>query len=238
MNSKKPSTWITSSAAVSISSHLFKSTCFSEKFNNSTLITINTQLDGALQSFSHRFKELLSSTNTHMKDTLFKGKVMKIDYSDRYLRSPWTVLLMTELFRVFCDDHTVSITVNTTKNSRAAGPYKIFHDWECDTDIKNVTEQWVRYRTSINADVVVESEMYNLPHAREMIITWESGATTKLLFDQGVGPWKCSIGTYGVHNFNFSSVDHQISQLKEKFKDLHVRRDEPWATYIIIEHTP
>jgi DEAD/DEAH box helicase domain-containing protein len=240
MNAKEPSSWIVSDSVEIIQSYPLSIETITENKNASTLISIKKDLDGELKLFAKRARDLLVSTHTNFEKMLVHGSIRKITYSDRYLRSPWTVMLITEFMRVFCGGHIEQITWITTKNERSSNPYMIFHDWEHDTEIKDVAEQWIRYRipAATEVQVTVESEMYEVPHAREMRIVWESGAVTKLLFDQGAGPWKCSVGTsYQLKTFMFNQVDQQIKQMKEKFGTLRVQRDEPWETYITIDHT-
>lgn len=237
MKSEEPSTWITSLNVPRINTKPLEVEIVGDGYNENGLLSITSEFNGPLNELSSKFKKILVSTNSTIETLLRTEQILKIHYSDRYLRSPWNILLFTEIVRVFAPNSIQNIIIETTKNDRSYNPYLIFHDWEQASKIKDVSEKWIKERTGKEVSVFVESTQNKIPHSRVMSINWSSGITTKLIFDQGVGSWKCSSRNRYANKFDFGSVESQIKQLKEKYAELELYRFEQWATYLTIDHT-
>lgn len=237
IHSDTPSTWISSNSIEPISSKPIQIPSVTTKNASSFLISINSEFDGRFETFKERVENHLFSSYPVFKNSLACDVVRTIEYSDRYLRSPWVVMLISEFFRVFCSKETEKITLVTTLNGRERySPNKIFHDWMDKETTEKVSMEWINFRTGVPVKIQVENNLGEVAHAREMVLNWKSGARTILIFDQGAGPWKCNVKSYRYSDFNFYSIEDQFEQMKDKVKVLSVQRDEPWKTYITVDH--
>ena len=137
-------------------------------------------------------------------------------YSDRYLRSPLTILLLRELLGALAHYPgglvtSTHITIATSQLQRndTQEPRWLYHDWRDATDRQLVFKEVFE---TLGQFVFDEKRQEQLPHARELRLTWTDGKAWTLRLDQGVGYWRA----YNAREpFPFEqSVARQVGRLR------------------------
>ena len=159
-------------------------------------VEITRELDGRLSSFGERFWELLTDQIGAFKEKFSNGDTLVEEvYSDRYLYSPWTVLLLAEvthglkkrLDKKWQLREILVVTGNRATDGRARNR-GFFENWENHEIRTEVTKKFLVKR-GMNANVVALDNK-SLPHGRILELKWSSGEVTTIRLDQGVGYWR------------------------------------------------
>jgi DEAD/DEAH box helicase domain-containing protein len=111
----------------------------------------------------------------------------EIVYSDRYVFSPLSAILVAELVGAFASAAETRIVVRTRRASRsvhASPPWLVLHDWATQSDRMAVLRILLA-RISREARVTLDDAT---PRRRTLVLKTEEGAV-ELTFDQGVGAW-------------------------------------------------
>jgi DEAD/DEAH box helicase domain-containing protein len=97
-------------------------------------------------------------------------------YSDRYLRSPLTMLLIRELIGALADylgglvaNTRVAITTSALQRNDTQEPRWLYHDWRDATDRRQVCEKLF---DTLGQFIFDEKMHPQMPHARELRLTW------------------------------------------------------------------
>jgi len=137
-------------------------------------------------------------------------------YSDRYLRSPLTILLLRELLGALAHypgglvtSTRITIATSQLQRNDTQEPRWLYHDWRDATDRQQVFKEVFE---TLGQFVFDEKRQEQLPHARELQLTWTDGRVWTLRLDQGVGYWRA----YNAREpFPFEqSVERQVARLR------------------------
>lgn len=166
---------------------------------NTFMVSITNELDGPLQLFGERAWGVMSKQMPWLKKKLNATlPLVTIMYSDRYLRSPLTFLLLRELINSLSKysggtTNDTSISVFTSYLSRFdMSEAQFIHDNWRDRDVRrDIFESALKPRCKLN---FIESPNNELPHAREFHLVWQDGAGCTIRLDQGIGYWKTGNG--------------------------------------------
>jgi DEAD/DEAH box helicase domain-containing protein len=117
-----------------------------------------------------------------------------VHYSDRYLRSPLTVLLIRELLGALADypgglvaGTRLAITTSQLQRNDTQESRWLHHDWRDATDRRQVSE---KIFDSLGQFILYEKVYTQMAHARELRLSWSDGSVWTLRLDQGVGYWR------------------------------------------------
>jgi hypothetical protein len=139
---------------------------------------------------------------------LSNGGLKEIVYTDRYVFSPLSALLVAELVGAFTRRVPPSILVRTRKASKsvhATPPWQVQHDWTTQSHRVAVMHKLLT-RFSEKARVDLDE---GTPHRRTLVLKSLTG-TVELTLDQGVGSWQ----TADRYRFDFGrSPDEQAQAL-------------------------
>jgi DEAD/DEAH box helicase domain-containing protein len=152
----------------------------------SHLVWVKTELDGPASEFGRRFCALVSREAPSLARRLEADAVTNIVYTDRYLSSPLAVRLLAEVVAEM-PGRIVGAQVRIQTASRGSGrnPGRtIFHSFEADGLRRAVIADVLG-----TTDVTIQSR-HQMPHARSLELRLNSGATMRLLLDQGFGAWR------------------------------------------------
>ncbi len=150
------------------------------------LIEIGNELDGAVKGFGARLKSLIARHSSDFAHVL-GGRPLSLQYSDRYLFSPLTVRLVSELVDGF-DMRNGEVTV-TTLGARTTGQARdarlIQSDWSDLGDRATLMRQLLA-EVAPNSTVQL---VHRMGHRRRLDFATDRGSIT-IFFDQGVGSWR------------------------------------------------
>jgi len=163
---------------------------------NTISLSITTELNVALRAFGDKAWELILDKAPELASSIRgQQKLVQVTYSDRYIRSPDTVIFLRivllalkklvgefdvdELFHI----HTCPVDLRNVNLPRFSE-----HDWKDAQDRKDVIERL--FRAGYGSFVFAELQAHDLPHARVLSLKWDDGTLWDIRFDQGFGYWK------------------------------------------------
>lgn len=157
------------------------------------------ELDGPVNEFGGKFWNILLGEHSGL-EVLLNGtsaKVESIEYSDRYLYSPLTIILLNSLlsalkqFRALKDDD-IKLKIRTTvKKDNNKGPYNlVFSDWE-DPARRNAVLSVLLEKAGYYDVLIVDKATY-INHDRYIRFRFKDKTEVTIRFDQGMGYWKVS----------------------------------------------
>jgi hypothetical protein len=152
------------------------------------IVEIAGNADGPASGFGQRLRLALEAQAGDLLRDLFDGGLKEIIYTDRYVFSPLSALLVADLVGAFARRVRPSILVRTrtaSKSVHATPPWRVQHDWTTQSDRVAVLHKLL-IRFSERARVDLDDAT---PHRRTLVLKSEIGSI-ELTFDQGVGPWQ------------------------------------------------
>lgn len=182
-----------------------------------TELTITNQFDGASLTFGKRVWNWICETVPDLAKRLdTPSTLIEVRYSDRYLRSPLTLLLLHSLLRGLANytgglAGTTKVGILTSKLGNYGNSYQrlFYHDWQDEEDRRQVAEHW--FKSGFPNSRWLLHEHKELPHARELELIWADSKWVVRL-DQGVGYW--AIQRYVRSDFPFDrDVGQQVESL-------------------------
>jgi len=197
---------------------------------------IKNEFDGPIILFGQRAWEHIFSLVPDLKRQLKNNQPLEIlSYSDRYLRSPLVLRLLMEFLRPLTKfpggiDHQTRISIQTSQIFPHTQRYGrlVFHDW-CNAERGDVLKNILTFKSPPN---VIEKKNHEMPHARELNLTWQNGKIYKLRFDQGMGYWHLDRRSDASFPFD-KPADLQLQQLIGLSVDIQAcSQDYPTHWYI------
>ncbi len=198
-------------------------------------LEVDALLNGSLNHFGGAFWTLLLEHDEGLRKLLSEEQLMSISYSDRYIQTPASMLLIAEIINALCKykSEISSITINTLYQEKERMGKCLHHDWQDKDEFVEGYKKWLEYLSSTDTTVVCHMNRRDIPHRRQLILAFSSGRKVSLKFDQGVGYWQLyepnSHYSTVLHNFN-SDIDIQLGSLQKLQKSLSVRNSEDWST--------
>lgn len=190
------------------------------------LLEIGSELDGPATGFGARFKALLAGRSPEL-DRVLSAPFLSITYADRYLFSPLTVRLISELVAGLADENT-AVRIRTLAgrpDGRARGGKLIQSDW---TDLSMRALVLGQFLAESAPRSVVDLKT-RLGHRRRLDFVTERGAGT-IFFDQGIGSW---LASGRVEFDHLASADAQIKTLGKPFAVMN----GPEGTFVAVRLT-
>lgn len=162
-------------------------------------IKLKNELDGPLQGFGWRLWKKVSQEHSVVGELLDSADedLISFRYSDRYLFTPLSVALLTDLvdgLRKVCgqDSWAISSCEIVTAEHRAYGDNpvtsKLWGDWR-NTDLRNAVLKGALEYIGLNAKIT-SRPVPKMDHSRFIEIGFESGKILTVRFDQGVSYWR------------------------------------------------
>ncbi|MEO5333337.1 MAG: DEAD/DEAH box helicase, partial [Magnetococcus sp. YQC-5] len=190
------------------------------------VLDIHSELNGPSVTFGDRAWQLLIERLRNLAQLLDRNiPLASLTYVDRYLRSPFAVLLLQRLCNALSEypggllpnQTKVMITSSELECLNPESPRLPFHDWHDAQDRRGVVEGW--FQESLGDQFRWhERPKRELPHDRELKLTWPDGHCWSIRLDQGVGYWRVkSI----VKPFPFNrAVEEQIKFLHDFMSEI------------------
>lgn len=203
-----------------------------------TAIEISHQMNGLLRNWTQQLQNLLEQSCTTFSELIQYDSAIRLEYTDRYLKSPWCSMLLGGILSMFKNSELQQVIINM-QNFSANERYsrKIDHDWPDGQTFKSIMTKWVEEDLSTLPDIHLSGRATDLPHGRSLLIEWKSGRKTKIFFDQGMGYWRPN-GSYHDVGFNFNlSPDKQLDHMAQVYNRLNVEHGSHWPTYLVMNHS-
>jgi DEAD/DEAH box helicase domain-containing protein len=156
--------------------------------------SITNEFDGPIVFFGARAWTHIFSLIPEIEKYLKNSQPLAfISYSDRYLRSPIVLRLLREFLSPLSDypggiNNETQLTIYTSQLNPSShrACRTLFHDWQNSNDRREVLKNILNLKSTPE---IMEKRNQEMPHARELFMTWKDGKKYKIRFDQGMGYW-------------------------------------------------
>ena len=152
-------------------------------------LRVKHELDGALSDFGRRFLRLLAQQAPKAHEQLQKDDLESVAYSDRYLKSPWTLMLLAETLRSLARGAAVPLTVDAMLGDPRGYRGRVDNDWSIAEVQTATTQAWLKQLGFASVQVRLASNKRDMPHHRSLVLKYRSCAEVTINFDQGMGYW-------------------------------------------------
>lgn len=154
-------------------------------FGNARLLSPARALDGPATGFGKRFWDWLIRHAPLEINALRTSSVSRLTYSDRYLLSPFTLRLATDLLRATPGAAQAAIDITLAHDDKpAADPRFLHHNFPADALRKEVLLALLpRATAALRAKA-------DLPHHRALAAELADGRILTVILDQGLGSWR------------------------------------------------
>ncbi len=198
-------------------------------------IEISTQCNGAIKDFGQHFWLHLAKQVPALADALKNQTIECLHYTDRYLQSPQAMILLSSLIKEATRNKAAKLQIDTMCNPRERTGRFIYHDWEDEDEMLAVYQHWFEFGINTPCQINIIEERKDIPHRRELILTFNSGQQFSIRFDQGVGYWNLYLND-SEKVFEFFDKQHQIDQLVELWEHKDVKNGYDWTTDIYVSN--
>lgn len=149
-------------------------------------VDVNRHLDGASGTFGQRFVSYLRPT-LEKAGKWHPGRLVSVEYMDRYVRSPWVAHLLlgavSQLADALAQQKPVRFRLTTAelRVDEERTPQRISHDWQDEDDRREVLER-LSLSSGLDLDLKIEKGL----HSRRLRLVYDNGEAT-IVLDQGLG---------------------------------------------------
>ncbi|WP_234732181.1 DEAD/DEAH box helicase [Acidocella facilis] len=189
------------------------------------LLWISNELDGKLSAFGDAFWELLKA-QAPAAFAAMAGGVEAVTYSDRYLITPLTLMLLRQVLKAMPSGGKASVRINLAPADRPSRHPVTLHDsWLDDGLRRDVLRQLVPH-----AWVEMAARKAELAHHRGLRLRLRDGDSVTILLDQGFGAWTSA--STRLHDFR-ATAPIQASALAAL--DIDIRRSTLMRCPVTVE---
>ena len=209
--------------------------------DGAVILPVWKELNGRIEGFGSMFWNHIHEQCRPLKGQFEQGgPLTRVEYSDRYLATPWALLLLREvllrLVRNGQADSGTALHLLTRKIRPNYHPGRISQSindpWQDDTTRRSFFEQAIdKGRGRLRWKGSFRFEAGDAPHFRELRLEWGNGHTWALKLDQGFGYWR----NRGYANFPFDkSPKEQVRSINATVKNGKVVAFGSHPTYVYV----
>ncbi|KTD50487.1 hypothetical protein Lqui_1812 [Legionella quinlivanii] len=199
------------------------------------VLKVSTELDGPVKNLKNRIEKLFSEMAPEFFQLIQDDNAINITYSDRYLKSPWSIILLSSFLQIFKNDKLSRLKILTVESNNLLQPNKIHHDWKANNELSEMIKIWLSNNFKLIPEIIIKSANRELQHSREISITWASGLKSKIILDQGMGYWQINMPHKYLLDFDFhQNHNEQLNDMINRLKVARMIGSNQWPTYITI----
>ncbi|WP_349606897.1 DEAD/DEAH box helicase [Cupriavidus sp. DF5525] len=206
-----------------------------------TVVEVLDELNGQVSGVTSRLKALFDKHCPELSALLRDDQAVEIRYCDRYLRSPWSIMVLGEFLSLFNGAALQRVEIATLSPREELPGRHVKHDWNIAgaADLQQIMTEWIKAMTDVAPQLSFVDRTNDLQHGRVLSVTWASGRKTRIILDQGVGYWQPKTQYREQTDFNFGAMlEKQIEQMAEKYKVTNMANAADWKTFIYITNDP
>jgi hypothetical protein len=228
--------WVVSELLPALACTYVDASSWRSRGDGTHVVEILRELNGPVAELSNRFRKLLGQRAADVASILESDAVVSLTYEDRYLRSPWTVLLLVGFLRAFRSEQLGSVHIRTYAKEGERTGFKCWDDWRSMADLESAMRLWVKQSLAVEPQIMLEAYRDNVPHRRLLTVGLASGKSLKLAFDHGMGFWKAFARSRQLTDFDFTqSREGRAAQMLGLWKTAELRNAvDQWATDITV----
>lgn len=197
------------------------------------VIEITHELDGPISSLHRRLATLIEKHAPELTELIATDQASVVSYSDRYLKSPWSLMLLSGFLELFKNEKLESLRIQTLASTGDQSSNQISHDWRFQLDQEALLKLWLGSQFSISPEIEIKERSRELQHARVITVDWASGKRSKVFLDQGMGYWRGRMPYRDQMGFDFrANHESQALQMLEKYKMAQMCPSGDWPTYM------
>ena len=229
------SLWVSSSILPPLSLITIETTGWDVMEAGAQVLEITTELNGSVQSLPMRLNKLFSAQAPDLLNLIENDHAVSISYSDRYLKSPWSLMLLGGFLMNFKNPELKMLEIQTLEpfNTQFSNQFK--HDWKHAEDQQEIIKLWISNVLDAETIVQIKQKPYELQHSRVITVSWASGKQSRIILDQGMGYWQPRTLHKDEMTFDFyQDLKGQIIQMIDKYKLTNMSNSGTWPTLITI----
>ncbi|MDP2228360.1 MAG: hypothetical protein Q8J78_12880, partial [Moraxellaceae bacterium] len=202
-------------------------------------LSISSELNGRYASFGIKFWAYIAEQDERIARSLSQSKIQKISYSDRYLQNPVAIALLGSIFFALKPtiDQSAEVGIHTLFKTVQVTGKKIHDDWCDQDDYEKYAKTWLSGMTGRPIKLLMAGSNRDIPHRRQLSITFNDGHELRLRLDQGFGYWRLKFYNFNDNFFDFNATaNEQLTLMVERVERAEVNNfDQKWSTDILIE---
>lgn len=225
--------WVTSRLMPAVTGNAIDSSGWNQHPQGARIVEVTSQLDGPVKTLKKRISALIDAQMPELASLIANDQAVSISYSDRYLKSPWSLMLLSSFLELFRSEQLQSLSVRTLAPTSSQPSYLLSHDWMRVDDQEAILDLWLKSQFDTVPNINVMSSPRDLLHCRVITVNWTSGKISKILLDQGMGYWRGRMPYRDQMGFDFNAPPHeQALQMLEKLSSAQMQQSGEWPTYI------
>lgn len=203
------------------------------KLSDGARVEFSTELNGEIKSFGDRFWLFACVQYKQLASEFKNSELMEVAYTDRYLQSPWYIIMLGEIIRGLPFNSKTSFEVHTLFSTKTGAGRFINNDWADSSDMVEVISLWFQEGIKLPCFIDLHKDRTDISHRRELTLKFKNGNEYCIGFDQGVGYWNHDLPR-NKHYFDFQDVSKQLVQMCEAWENGSVKNGFDWKTVIYI----
>ena len=196
-------------------------------------IEFSTELNGEIKSFGDRFWSFICGEYEPLANEFKNSELIEVAYTDRYLQSPWYMIMLGEIIRGLPFSSKTSFELQTLFSAKSGAGRFINHDWAISSDMVEVLSLWFQEGIKLPCFIDLHENRTDISHRRELTLQFKNGNEYCIGFDQGVGYWNHDLPR-NKHYFDFEDVSKQLVQMCEAWSEGAIKNGFEWKTVLYI----
>lgn len=210
---------------------------WNEMPSGAILLEVTSELNGPVGELSARLRNVFAAKAPALAELLRQDKAVALSYSDRYVKSPWSLMLLSSVLSVFDNDELRTVELQTVApdptNTKAR--WQLKHDWATGQALTNMIRAWLSERLDVSLAIDLRQMNHEVQHGRVLTVHWASGRQSRIILDQGMGYWAARTQYRDELTFDFNATTEvQIEAMNERMRSVLVSNSVSWPTYITV----
>lgn len=228
--------WVYSHQEPAFTAYTLDMSGWSAQPSGAAVVELTTELNGPVGDLERKFWSLLEQKAPAYAQAIEQDQVVSLQYEDRYLKSPWSVVMLANILKAMKFGNEASLSVITMPGDGRRESRMAWDDWANAETQRVVSGAFLRATLGAKqVDFKVNSDRRELTHRRVLSVGLASGRTIKFAFDQGMGYWGMKSFRYDLKFFDFEQgLETQVNRMLELHEDGRLVNSGGWATDIAI----
>ncbi|TOK89451.1 DEAD/DEAH box helicase [Vibrio parahaemolyticus] len=194
------------------------------------------ECEGNLSDFGSKLWDNISKSHQGLSNCLSEKQLIALSYSDCYVCSPWTLMLLGECIdslRGILDEQwqVSTLVIQTSEKDANTRASWIYSEWQ-NTQRAEVIKEYFEQMNQVTA--VRKLPIREMPHGRCLIMSWDDGSTTTIRFDHGFGCWKAKSNSRLWYDIRDASKE-QVEKMYQLIPHLNVEYNKAHATQVFVK---
>ena len=204
-------------------------------------VEISSECNVKAYMFGKSFWDTLTPESQALEQKLdSETSLIKVSYSDCYICSPWTLILLTECVNALTKEigksryESLDINITTADKPASSRARGLYAEWATKAQKSSTIEAYISELLKIKPSVNIK-EMKQMPHGRVLCLHWSDGETISVRLDHGFGCWSIS-NTTRPEWFDISNpAMEQVKEMKRQRERLDVSFSKLFPTQVFIK---